>query len=37
MGGKEEKTGVRRRGEEGFINVSYIYTLFCTVYKIKDS
>ncbi len=33
MGGKEEETGVGRRREEGFINVSYIYALLCNFYK----
>lgn len=30
MGGKEEETGFVGRGKENFVNISYIYVMFCT-------
>lgn len=32
MGGKEEETGGWGRGEEGFVNITYIYVMFFTFY-----
>lgn len=35
MGGKEKETGGGGRGEEGFVNIAYIYLIFFLLF-IKD-